>query len=218
MFWIFVRIAYRMIWRKNLFYSYILIEHKFWIFVRIASLISKTYVLWGNKNKTSSSLHVILSIKDSLQQRIHFNSNIFGNKCCRCNMGFTVYVRSAKGCSTSSVEHYSETHTVKTTVMKQNKWLNGDLKSKHKKSINRSRRARPQTLRKHAFSNILKISPPKTENFQIKKNHISAQNINCGYSLEPPRGGGSNQYPQSMFSSKNKKNNVYPYKPQFYYI
>ena len=28
---------------------------------------------------------------------------------------------------------------------------------------------------------------------------ISAQNINCGYSLEPPRRGGSNEYLQSMF-------------------
>ena len=28
---------------------------------------------------------------------------------------------------------------------------------------------------------------------------ISAQNINCGYLLEPPRWGGSNEYPQSMF-------------------
>ena len=28
---------------------------------------------------------------------------------------------------------------------------------------------------------------------------ISAQNIDCGYSLEPPRRGGSNEYPQSMF-------------------
>ena len=28
---------------------------------------------------------------------------------------------------------------------------------------------------------------------------ISAQNIYCGYSLEPPRPGGSNEYPQSMF-------------------
>ena len=25
---------------------------------------------------------------------------------------------------------------------------------------------------------------------------ISAQNIDCGYSLEPPRRGGSNEYPQ----------------------
>ena len=28
---------------------------------------------------------------------------------------------------------------------------------------------------------------------------ISALNIDCGYSLEPPRRGGSNEYPQSMF-------------------
>ena len=77
------------------------------------------------------------------------------------------------------------------------------------------------TLRKHAYSNILKISPPKTESFQIKILiffHISAQNIDCEYSLEPPRRGGSNEYSQSMFLSRNKKNNVYPCKPQFYYI
>ena len=57
--------------------------------------------------------------------------------------------------------------------------------------------------------------------FQTKNSdifHISDQNIDCGYSLEPPRRGGSNEYPQSMFLSRNKKNNVYPYKPQFYYI
>ena len=28
---------------------------------------------------------------------------------------------------------------------------------------------------------------------------ICAQNIDCGYSLEPPRRGGSKEYPQSMF-------------------
>ena len=30
--------------------------------------------------------------------------------------------------------------------------------------------------------------------------------------------GSSNEYPQSMFLSRNKKNNAYPCKPQFYYI
>ena len=60
--------------------------------------------------------------------------------------------------------------------------------------------------------------------FQIKNPDIfpiSTQNIDCGYSLEPPRWGGwgdSNEYPQSMFSSRNKENNVNPYKPRFYYI
>ena len=79
----------------------------------------------------------------------------------------------------------------------------------------------PPSLRKHVYSNKQKISPPKTEIFQIKiliSFHISAQNIDCGYSLEPPRRGGSNEYPQSVFLSRNKKNNVYPCKPQFYYI
>ena len=57
-------------------------------------------------------------------------------------------------------------------------------------------------LRKHAYSNILKILPPKNETFQIKNSdifHISAQNIDCGYSLEPPQRGGSNKYTQFMF-------------------
>ena len=48
--------------------------------------------------------------------------------------------------------------------------------------------------------------------------HISAQNIDCGYSLEPPRWGGSNKFSQSMILSRNKKNNAYPCKPQFCYI
>ena len=68
---------------------------------------------------------------------------------------------------------------------------------------------------------MLKISPPKYENFQIKNSdifHISAQNIDCGYSLEPPQRGCSNKSPQSMFLSKNKKKNEYPCKPHFYYI
>ena len=57
-------------------------------------------------------------------------------------------------------------------------------------------------LRKHAYSNILKILQPKKGNFPIKNSdifHISAENIDCGYSLEPPQQSGSNEYPQSMF-------------------
>ena len=39
------------------------------------------------------------------------------------------------------------------------------------------------------------------------------QNIDCGYSLEPPRRGGSNVYPQSNVLSKNNKNiNFFPVK------
>ena len=48
----------------------------------------------------------------------------------------------------------------------------------------------------------------KIEIFLLKNFYfflIFAQNIDCGYTLEPPRRGGSNEYPQSTFWSKNKK-------------
>ena len=32
------------------------------------------------------------------------------------------------------------------------------------------------------------------------------ENICCGYSVEVPQRGASNEYPQHMFSSRNKKN------------
>ena len=66
-----------------------------------------------------------------------------------------------------------------------------------------------------------------TENFTTKKwkfsdkkiiFYISAQNMDCGYSLAPSQWGGSNEFPQSMFLSRKNKNNLYPYKPQFYCI
>ena len=53
----------------------------------------------------------------------------------------------------------------------------------------------------------------KMENFQLNFFNtflIFAQNIDCGYTLEPPRRGGSNEYPQSMFWNKNKKNRYTP--------
>ena len=45
--------------------------------------------------------------------------------------------------------------------------------------------------------------------------HISAQNIDCAYSLEAPRRGGSNECPQSMFKSRNKKIMYTPVNPSF---
>ena len=47
--------------------------------------------------------------------------------------------------------------------------------------------------------------------------HISAQNLDCGYSLELPRWGSSNEYPHSMFWAEIRKI-MYPCKPQLYYI
>ena len=45
----------------------------------------------------------------------------------------------------------------------------------------------------------------QTESFQIKHSdifHISAQNIDCGYSSEPPHRGGSNKYTIYVFEQK----------------
>ena len=39
---------------------------------------------------------------------------------------------------------------------------------------------------------------------------ISAQNKRLWYLLKPPLRGGFNEYPQSIFMSRNKKTNVYP--------
>ena len=63
------------------------------------------------------------------------------------------------------------------------------------------------------IDNIRKLSPcriyPLKPHFYIVKLGFAGvylffflfllQNIDCGYSLEPPRRGGSNVYPQSMF-------------------
>ena len=66
-----------------------------------------------------------------------------------------------------------------------------------------------------------------TENFTTKKKkwkfsdkkfwyfHVPAQNINCGYSLEPPQLGGSNEYPQSMFWADIRKLMYTPVNPSF---
>ena len=45
--------------------------------------------------------------------------------------------------------------------------------------------------------------------------HTSAQNIDCGYSLEPPRWGGSNEYPQSMVWAEIRKIMYTPVNPSF---
>ena len=64
------------------------------------------------------------------------------------------------------------------------------------------------SLQKHAHMINSNFFRSKIDNFQRKSFDIFlifAQNIDCGYTLEPPRRGGSNEYPQSMFWSKNKK-------------
>ena len=53
----------------------------------------------------------------------------------------------------------------------------------------------------------------KIETFRMKNFdtfEFFAQNIDCGYTLEPHRRGGSNEYPRSMFWINNKKNRYTP--------
>ena len=105
--------------------------------------------------------------------------------------------------------HFFETTWNISNPSKNQKWLK--LLSDSSQIITKTR----------LFKYIEYFTTKKNENFQIKNSDIfliSAQNIDCGYSLEPPHRGGSNEYPQPMFLSRNKKNNVYPCKPQFYYI
>ena len=59
----------------------------------------------------------------------------------------------------------------------------------------------------------------KNEKFQFKSFDIFlifAQNIDFRFTLEPPRRGSSNKYPQSMFWIKNMKNRFTPTNPFFY--
>ena len=63
-----------------------------------------------------------------------------------------------------------------------------------------------ESSRKHAY--IIFIPPLKPRIYIVKLGGIQGytllflfllKSIDCGYSLEPPRRGGSNKYPQSMF-------------------
>ena len=66
------------------------------------------------------------------------------------------------------------------------------------------------------FKYMENFTSKQTEDFQIQTLLVFIfllKNIHCGYSLEPPRRGGSNEYPHYMLLRKNKKKNVYPCKP-----
>ena len=83
---------------------------------------SKTYVLWGNMNKTRPFLHINLLIKYSIQQHIHFNGNIFRNKYCRCNEGSLYWIGPKWGCQVQeqilfiSVQYFLSSH-INATVL-----------------------------------------------------------------------------------------------------
>ena len=108
------------------------------------------------------------------------------------------------------------------TCGQQNRWFCADTHA------DLSRRGGAY-VRRYVFHFITKTSlfkytenfTTKNENFQIKNSDmflVSAQNIDCGYSLEPPRRGGSNEYPQSMFWADIRNTMYTPVNPSFYYI
>ena len=71
--------------------------------------------------------------------------------------------------------------------------------AKHFALVNLDRRNK-QIIYRIENSKIFKVV--KKETFQLKFLDIFlifAQNIDCGDTLEPPRRGGSNEYPKSMF-------------------
>ena len=63
-------------------------------------------------------------------------------------------------------------------------------------------------MKTHLFKYIENL-PPKTENFQIKNSDIFSYFCLCKVVLTSTH---------NLFLSRNNKNNVYPCKPQFYYI
>ena len=80
----------------------------------------------------------------------------------------------------------------------------------------------PSSLQKLAHAIYSDFYSHKNEIFQQKPFDFFltfAQNIDCGYTSEPPRRGGyrggSNECPQSMFWSKNKKGRYMPAYPSF---
>ena len=77
-----------------------------------------------------------------------------------------------------------------------------------------------RSLRKLAHVIYRFFSAVKTEKFHWKNfdiTNIFAQNIDCRYTLESPRRGSSNEYPKSMFWTKNKKKGVPMHTPVLLY-
>ena len=82
--------------------------------------------------------------------------------------------------------------------------------------------------KKNIMSSLVVITKTRLfkyiENFTTRNWKFSGKNLiffifmlktDCGYTLEPPRRGGSNEYLQSMFLSRNKKILFTPVNPSF---
>ena len=61
-----------------------------------------------------------------------------------------------------------------------------------------------------SVSETVKIKNKSFDIFYFYYFNSCAQNIDCGYQLEPPHRGGSNGYPQSMFLSESRYTPAFP--------
>ena len=91
--------------------------------------------------------------------------------------------------------------TKKWNIMKQC----GPTKRNNANKQDHKAQKKHNTLRKHAYSDTM-----YNENFTTKKFwyffiFLPAQNKDCGYSLEPPRRGGSNEYHNLCFGAEIRK-------------
>ena len=77
------------------------------------------------------------------------------------------------------------------------------------------------TITKTCFFKYTENFTIKNENFQIKNSdifHVSAQNIECEYPFVKCLDEAVLTSTHNLCFEQNKQNNVYPCKPQFYYI
>ena len=98
-------------------------------------------------------------------------------------------------------------------------WLTFSKKKKKKKNKKKKKKQKKKNVhnavrRFFLFSRFIR----KSEEFDSSTHIKYFQIVNRSFSLLQPMYCLFDCYPQSIFLSRNKKNNVYPGKPQFYYI
>ena len=154
------------------------------------------------------------------------------------------YVRSAKESPTSSVKRHNEPHKITNTVMKQCKEVNGDLNitktrlfkymcienftSKNWKFSDKKiwyfsyfrLKHRLWVLEMHRIQSNASSASPLFYYVQVlgKTREWRSLLWMGSMHLKDRILFGFREYPKSIILSRNKKNNVYPCKPQFYYI
>ena len=181
-------------------------------------------------NKTKPFLHINLLIKYSVQQQIHFNDNVFENKCCRCDEGSLHFYSNYL--YTITPYHTCQTLNIiapDMTIFSSKKNQYFSFENIHQwKNV-----SVPARLLKVNFMFILvwgiycgmglyfvicldatHITPYMVPSFLYGctksalpstplPSNTSCSTVCCGYSSETPQWSSSNEYPQQMFSCRN---------------